>query len=478
MKLVYKFFAALLCTSILIIALMIGIMQYFASEYFADYVAKTEMTRLTSIWDVLKAEYRRHNTWDHIRDNRLLWDQIIREHQPEDSEEEPLPHRGPPPAGMPRYEDPTKSLPPPAPLISRRLTLYDGQKRFVIGRSDLPENQGLREIVVEGRTVGWLGLSRKKILTDPLQLHFIYEQTRAFLLIGSGILIFAAVIAFVLSRHLLHPIQQIMAGAHALASRRFDTRIDVHSSDELGTLAADFNNTAATLERYEFMRRQWIADVSHELRTPLAVLRGEIEAILDGVRDMHRETLESVHAEVMLLSKIIDDLHTLTITESEALTMTKEPVDVLTIAANILKVFQPRFSERGIEVQNDMVMNGGGTVMGDPDRLAQVFSNIYENSLRYTDSPGKVHIYSEKRDDSLLLRVEDTAPGVSDSAIPFIFDRLYRVDRSRSRKKGGSGLGMAIIKAIVDGHGGKIKASSSQLGGLQIEIALPLVKNG
>ena len=474
MKLVYKLFAAFLFTSVLIVALMAGIMHYFASEHFANYVAEAEMVRLTGVCELLKAEYLRKNSWDNVRNNRELWDKFLRTYQSEDIDNEPPPRRAQPEAGMPRNGNFVRL--PPAPLISRRLTLYDGQKRYVEGRLEVPQNQIIREISVDGKTVGWLGLSRKKNLTDPLQLHFIYEQTRAFALVGGGILILAALIAFALSRHLLRPIRQLTAGAHALASRRFDTRVDVHSADELGELASDFNKMATTLERYEFMRRQWIADVSHELRTPLAVLRGEIEAVLDGVRDMRRETLESVHTEVMLLSKIIDDLHALTIIESEALTMTKEPVNVLTIAANIINVFQPRLAERGIEVHNDLVPKEEGVIMGDPDRLAQVFSNICENSLRYTDSPGTIHVRGEKRGDSLLLIFEDSAPGVPDSAIPFIFDRLYRVDRSRSRKKGGSGLGMAITKAIVDGHSGKITASPSRLGGLQIEITFSLIK--
>jgi len=478
MKLVYKLFAAFLFTSLLIVALMAGIMHYFASEHFADYVAREEMARLSGIYEVLKADYQRHNNWENIRNNRLLWDQILREHQPEGSEDEPPPRPAPPEAGLNRDGKPVSAQPRPAPLIARRLTLYDAHKRFVEGRREVPQNQIVRAIDVDGQTVGWLGLSRKKDLTDPLQLHFIYEQTRAFVWVAGGILFFAALLAFALSRHLLRPIRQLTAGAHALASRRFDTRVDVHSADELGSLAADFNKMANTLERYEFMRRQWIADVSHELRTPLAVLRGEIEAVLDGVRDMRRETLESAHTEVLLLSKIIDDLHALTIIESESLAMTRERVDVVGGAAGIIKVFEPRFAEGGIEVQNNLAVNEVCDVMGDADRLAQVFSNLCENTLRYTDTPGKMRIRSEKKGNAVLLVIEDSAPGVPDSAIPFIFDRLYRVDRSRSRKKGGSGLGMAITKAIIDAHGGTITASSSSLGGLKIEITLPLVQEG
>jgi two-component system sensor histidine kinase BaeS len=478
MKLVYKLFAAFLCTGLLTIILMVGIMQYFVTEYFSDYIAQSEMVRLSGVWEALKAEYRQHNGWDHIRNNRLLWDQIIREHQPEGSEDEPPAHTGPPPPGMPKYEDPSKPLPPAAPILTRRLTLYDNEQRFVLGRRELPHNQDIREIAIGGRTIGWLGLSRSRVLTNHLQLQFISEQTKARVLIGGSILIFIVIIAFALSRHLLRPIQQLTAGAHALAVRQFDTRVDVQSGDELGTLATHFNVMASTLERYEFTRRQWITDISHELRTPLAILRGEIDAILDGARDLRRENLESVHTEVMLLSKIIDDLHALTIIESDVLSMTKEPVDVVAVADNILAVFQFKFSDRGIEVQSDLAKNGEGIVMGDPDRLAQVFSNIYENSLRYTDPPGIVRIRSEKRSGSLLLCIEDSAPGVPDSALPFILDRLYRVDQSRSRKEGGSGLGMAIIKAIVDGHDGKITVSPSQLGGLRIEITLPLFKGG
>jgi two-component system, OmpR family, sensor histidine kinase BaeS len=479
MKLGRKLFVVFLCTSILMITLMLGIMQYLSNRYFADYAAKSEMARLSGICEALRAEYRQHNGWDNIRDNSLLWDQIILKHQPPGTEDEPPPRIGPPPPGMPRYEDPNRPLPPAAPILTRRLTLYDGQKRFVRGRRGVqPQNQDLIELTVDGSTVGWVGLSRSKVLTNRLQLDYIYEEKRAYILVGSAILIMATLISFILSRYLLRPIQQLMAGTNALALRRFDTRLDIQSRDELGTLGANFNTMAETLEKYESIRNQWIADIAHELRTPLTILRGDVEAILDGVRDMNREKLESVHVEVMLLSKLIDDLHALTIIESEALTLAQKPANLLAIAASTLNLFQPRFSQMGIEMQNDLGKNEGSTIMGDSDRLVQMFTNIYENTLRYTDSPGILRIHSEERGNCILLRIEDSAPGVPDAAMPLIFDRLYRADRSRSRKKGGCGLGMAITKAIVDAHGGQITASPSPLGGLRIEIAMPLVKVG
>ena len=474
MKLIYKLFAAFLLTSLMIILLMAGIMQYFASRHFADYVGKVEIGRLTDVVEMLKSEYQKNQGWQQFERNRLLWDEIIRQHQ-QKGNADLLP---PPPRPMDiegKKEEPIgRALPPPPPHIAHVLSLYDAQKRLIIGRPDEPRNQILREINIDGNTIGWLGLSRPRNATDPLQLHFIYQQTRAFILVGCGTLLLAAFVAFLLSRHLLKPIRQLMFGAHAMASRRFDSRVNVHSSDELGDLADDFNKMAGTLERYESMRRQWISDIAHELRTPLAVLRGEIEAVMDGVRDLRKETLESLHAEVMLLTKIVNDLHTLTVVESEALAISREPVKILQVADDMLKLFLPRFEGSGIKVQHDLIPDPDITVMGDPDRLVQVFSNIFENSLRYTDAPGKIRLRQEQEGGMLRLYFEDSAPGVPDSSMPFIFDRMYRVDRSRSRKKGGSGLGLAISKAIVEGHGGDITAAHSPFGGLQIVIELPL----
>lgn len=470
MKLIYKFFAAFLLTSLVIIALMVGILQYFASRHFSDYVAKAELERLTEVVASLQQEYQTSQGWQRLAQDRFLWERVIRSPGPADRL--PLPAPGNPVApGEPSIRADAPPMPPPG---GHRLTLYNDQKHFVVGWTDAFPNQIIREIKINGKTIGWLGLSRPKHTTDPLQLNFFYQQTRAFILVGCGILILAPLLAFLLSRHLLRPIRELAVGAHAVSSRRFDTRVTVHSSDELGGLANDFNQMANTLEKYEYMRRQWISDISHELRTPLAVLRGEIEAVVDGVRDLRPETMDSLHAEVMILSKIVDDLHTITVIESEAMTLTRGPIQILKIATDVLEAFLPRFEARGILIQNDMKAAEEAIVMGDPDRLAQVFSNLFENTLRYTDAPGKIRLWHDRGKETLTLYVEDSPPGVPDAAMPFIFDRMYRVDRSRSRKQGGSGLGLAISKAIIEGHDGTIQADHSPLGGLQIKIKLPI----
>ena len=482
MKLVHKLFATSMLTSIIIVLVLVVIMPYLASRDFANYLTKVQMERLEDLIGLLKVEYVSHHGWDQLKHDPRLWERIVAMSQkkadffppfspPHDNnmhgDERGFDKMGPAPLQLPAI---------PYPQILHRLTLFDEQKQIVAGMPFPSNGLELVEIISDSKTIGWLGFRRPNLSEDPLRIHFVSQQIKRLIFVGFGILILAALAAFLLSRHLLQPIQQLSHGAHALASRRFETRIDARSSDELGELADDFNKMANTLERYEYMRRQWISDISHELRTPLAVLRGEVEAVLDGVRDMRKETLESIHTEVLLLTKIVNDLHSLTIIESETMTMEKKPVDILRIAVDVLGAFQNRFSENEIEIIDELPHNSHLNVMGDAERLAQVFTNIFENTLRYTDPPGKMRIQHVVNKDFLSIIIEDSAPGVADSALPFIFERLYRVDSSRTRTKGGSGLGLAICQAIIENSGGRITATNSSLGGLQIKIMFPIAR--
>lgn len=171
----------------------------------------------------------------------------------------------------------------------------------------------MQAIAVDGQTVGWLGLHKKEHLANPLAVGFLTQQSHMLYIVGGVILLLAAALAFLLSRHLLTPVQKLTAGTRALTSRQFGIRIKVDSKDELGQLATDFNTMALTLEKYERMRWQWVSDFAHELRTPLAILRGEIEALRDGVRKVNRDTLDSLYSEVRHLSEIVNDLHELSL---------------------------------------------------------------------------------------------------------------------------------------------------------------------
>jgi len=231
---------------------------------------------------------------------------------------------------------------------------------------------------------------------------------------------------------------------------------------------------AQTLEQYERLRQQWISDIAHELRTPLSILSGEVEALQDGVRDVNPYTLGSLRSEARHLSKIVNDLHELSLADAGVLSIKKEPLDPMPVLKETLSHFQTRFEENQITVENRAGNDAPVTVTGDADRLQQLFSNVLENTLRYADSPGTLRIWQERTENRLALFIEDSGPGVPAEALERLFDRLYRVDKSRSRTQGGSGLGLSICKSIVTALGGEIRAVNAASGGLRIEIELPI----
>jgi two-component system, OmpR family, sensor histidine kinase BaeS len=476
-KLSYKIFGVFTLMSVMVVVLMVGIMRYFVTRNFTDYVNKSALERYSDFADALAAEYRHHRGWQTLKNNPERWEQILRSSLPlRDLDDRPP---APPPSDI-ESRQPGVS---PEKLTSvkfsrrmqrsaRRLVLFDTEKQRIAGarvQASFAEYE-LQKIDADGHTVGWLGLHKRQNLSNPLVIVFLKQQYQAFYIIGGVILLLAAVVAFFLSEHFLAPIRKLTAGTRALAARRFDTRIQVVSGDELGQLAADFNTMALALENDEHMRQQWISDIAHELRTPLAILEGEVEALKDGIRKVNRDTLDSLHTEVRHLSKIVNDLHELSLADAGMLSIKKEPIDCVQVLNETLRRFKLRFDQRQITVENSLEDHPPITVMGDSDRLQQLFANLIENTLRYADSPGKLKVGHEHSANRLILFLEDSGPGVPEASLAKLFDRLYRVDRSRSRIHGGSGLGLSICKSIIVALGGKIRATNAAGGGLRIEI--------
>jgi two-component system sensor histidine kinase BaeS len=222
------------------------------------------------------------------------------------------------------------------------------------------------------------------------------------------------------------------------------------------------------------MRQQWMADISHELRTPLAILRGEIEAMQDGVREITPEAVESLHFEVLHVARIVQDLHDLSLIESPTFPAELTPVNPLEVLDETLRSFLPRLAARDLRLDTDDGHPGPVTIMADAGRLKQLFSNLLENALRYVQTPGVLKIRRGLRDNRLVLVFEDSGPGVPEESLTRLFDRLYRVDKARSRAQGGSGLGLAICKSIVECFGGGITASQAPGGGLRITLTFPV----
>ena len=480
-KLSYKIFVAFTLTSLVVVALMVGIIRIYVARNFADYVNKSLLERYNDVVAALATEYQMHEGWQTLKNNPGRWEKILRSNLPQRVFDLRRPPLRPPDIENKGSGGSARDIPPPGPSrrlkrLARRLAVFDADKQHIVGGRTwvLHDGYTLQEITVAGKPAGWLGLHKREHLADPLVVRFLKQQSAMLYLIGGVILVLAAIVSFVLSKHLLAPIRKLTAGTRALKSRQFDTRIQVESNDELGQLAADFNTTAHTLEKYERMRQQWISDIAHELRTPLSILSGEVEALQDGVREVNRDTLDSLRSEARHLSKIVNDLHELSLADTGALSIKKEPVDAVSILNKTLRYFQTRFEDNQITVENGVVNDAPITVSGDEDRLRQLFSNVLENTLRYADSPGTLKIWQDSSANRLTLFFEDSGPGVPEEALKHLFDRLFRVDKSRSRTQGGSGLGLSICKSIVNALGGEIRAANAAPGGLRIEIELPL----
>ena len=479
-KLSYKIFTTFTLMALLVVALLVGLIRFYVARNFADYVNRSLLERYSEVADALVAEYQTHKGWQVLKDNPERWHELLqatlprRDFNPDKTFQQPAEFENLK-SGSNTQKNPSQRPSRRIQRLAHKLALFGADKQHITGGRARVSYDGytLQAIAVDGQTVGWLGLHKKEHLANPLAVGFLTQQSHMLYIIGGGILLLAAIVAFLLSKHLLKPVQKLTAGTQALTSRQFDTRIEVDSKDELGQLAADFNTMALTLEKYERMRRQWISDIAHELRTPLSILRGEIEALRDGVRKVNRDALESLSSEARHLSEIVNDLHELSLADTGELSMKKVPINLAAVLKETLGRFEQGFAEKQIKIENNLENHHPVTILGDADRMRQLFSNLVKNTLRYADAPGILKIGQECYANRLILFFEDSGPGVPEGELDLLFDRLYRVDRSRSRAQGGSGLGLSICKSIVNALGGEIRATNGNSGGLRIEIELP-----
>jgi two-component system sensor histidine kinase BaeS len=321
--------------------------------------------------------------------------------------------------------------------------------------------------------VGYLGLLPRTNISDAPHQRFLKEQKLAFALIAGVVVVLAAGLSFVLARRLVRPLSELAKATHQLAAGTFTARVPVTSQDEMGQLARDFNSLALALEKSELTRRQWVADISHELRTPLAILRGEIEALQDGIRQPGQDTFQSLHGEVLRLSRLVDDLYQVSLSDVGALSYRKTDLDLGDVLQETVALYRPRFKSKEISLEMELSTSNPANVFGDPERLHQLFANLLDNALKYTDSGGSVQITLQRHDHVVTVDFQDSAPGVSKDELGKLFDRLYRVESSRNRSTGGAGLGLTICRNVVEAHGGNISAQTSPLGGVWLRVELP-----
>lgn len=347
-------------------------------------------------------------------------------------------------------------------------------------------------------------------LAGSPEQRFLAAVNRAIWLAGALAMAVAVVLGLLASRLITAPLHRITAAARRVAAGDLGQRVDVRSGDELSTLADSFNVMAFTLEKNEHQRKQLLSDIAHELKTPLSIVQGNLEGMMDGVVKATPERLSSLREEVLLLNRLVNDLRDISVAEAGGLRLHLEPVDTADIVIAAATATEHQAQEHGVGL--DVKMDEGlPRAMADPDRVGQVLRNLLGNALRYTPAGGRITISAVllrageigrpgngdwaagDKPPALLdqglagrdarapgtqssfvrITVADTGSGIPAEDLPHIFDRFYRVDKSRTRASGGTGLGLSVAKQLVEAHGGKIWATSEPGQGSAFSFTLP-----
>jgi two-component system sensor histidine kinase BaeS len=498
-----KLFATLLVAAVLAVTGTQAFVHWSFLRGLEEMTRAREQEQIARIGERLVARYEGDGSWELIRRDRRLWLQLVLEDThmppwlrralaesdgwPPDSSLLSPPgqralHPRPGPAAATQGTGPPVPEPdaaprphrgPPTRPLALRLMLLDADGQILYGRPESLAEAGRYPLELDGEQIGTLALLPGPSLSDAAQRRFRQRQGEQLWVIALGMLVLAALLALPAAALLTRPVTALQRTARRLADGDYQARAPVGTRDELGRLAQDLNLLAETLASNQEARRRWVADIAHELRTPLGLLRANLEAIQDGVRQADTQTLASLLDDVMRLGRLVDDLNELSRTEPSALAYRLQPVDLNRLLGELIAAEQERFARDGLSLSYAAEGPGPWRLQADPDRLAQLVQNLLSNSLAYTDPGQPVCVRLSRGEQQLQLEVDDGPPGLPDEALPLLFERLYRVEASRNRRTGGAGLGLAIVRNIVEAHGGRISAEHSPLGGLKIRILLP-----
>ncbi|MEJ8855315.1 ATP-binding protein [Variovorax robiniae] len=510
-----KIFLALATLLLGVLLIFAGFSIFGLQRGLGPYVAEIEIRRMDWLVQLLQKHYAANGSWGKLRDDEDAWRRLQMGdfglantdargnednrlppwyQRPPSREQEGQRPDGPPPwpridAGASRYAPPPWLFfggRPSGDSPFQRLSLVDATGATVVGLVADP-HEAARLPIRQGKgIVGYLVLAPLEGLKSEADRAFVARQSGIVMLTGLAGLVLALALSWLLARRWFSPIDALTQAASDVASGRAVTRVPVHGTDELALLGRTFNDMAARLDTIEASRRAWLADVAHELRTPLAAMRAEIEALQDGVRSFDDRTALRLHRQVMRLGQLVDDLRSSMREPQDLAPPTRAAAYPLVLLMEAVGMTRERFAQCGIALDASGVQAVGARaqplVDGDARRLHQVFMNLLENTLAYTESGGQLHLDARVDDTPdgprLVLRFDDSAPGVAPDELPRLFERLFRGDTSRNRATGGSGLGLSICRATVEAHGGTIDAFASPLGGVRIVLALPLVAAG
>lgn len=480
LRLWHRFFLSFGLLTVVALGVFWWLQQQAFQQGFVGYLNRLEIERVTAASANLAQAYAQRGDWAWLRDRpRLLIDTLqldgvgrIAGRRPPPGRREdagfgvgrPLGGRGPAPDRL--------SLRPID--LPARLALLSNDGTLIVGRASLQQPARV-PVRVDGVDVGQLLIEPLPRPSADIDVDFARAQTVNAVLTAAAVLAAVLLVSLGLARWLLQPVLALASATRRLSDGDLTTRVTFDRRDELGELAHSFNHLAQTLQSHRADRQRWGADIAHELRTPLSVLYGEIQALCDGVRSTTPATLASLRSECERLSKLVDDLYQLSLSEAGALDYRFAQIDLRAVLDEAIAAQRQLLAAAHLRLTVD-APNSPLWVRADARRLTQLFANLLINSARYTDDGGAVQVGVRAAGETWVVTVDDSAPGVPPEALPRLFERLFRVETSRNRASGGAGLGLAICQNIVTSHDGTIAAQESPLGGLRVVVILPIAR--
>lgn len=313
--------------------------------------------------------------------------------------------------------------------------------------------------------------ARARVL-NPADQSFVSAIYQSLLLAGAFALIIGALLSYWISRRLVSPLQSLTMAVQRVGEGHLDEQVPVTSKGEVGQLALAFNDMADNLKKQENLRKQFTADIAHELRTPLTSIRSYIEAFQDGILTANNENLTIINDEIERLVSLSSDLRDLNVAEMGALQPHFAQIDITELIDKTINKFHPLIQEKGIALEWQKL--SPVFLDGDDYLLTRLFYNLIYNAYKYTESPGRISIQMETRQDDILISVRDSGIGIAKEELPYIFERFYRAEKSRSRETGGTGIGLALVQQITQLHHGTLEVESTLGEGSKFTVIFPL----
>jgi signal transduction histidine kinase len=334
----------------------------------------------------------------------------------------------------------------------------------------LPIQQG-------GKNVGYILIEGSSSYSSNDEAFLLNRINQTALIAGVIAIAISLLVALFLAHRLLLPVRDLTNGSEQLAAGDLSYRVPIRGNDELAALGKTFNLMADSLQNAEENRQVMTADIAHELRNPLAVQRATLEALQDGIYEPTPDRLGLILEQNQMLTRLVNDLRTLALADAGRLELDKVPTDIYDLLQRVEGKFSVQAAEhgQGITISNDIQGTTSLVINIDPIRVEQIINNLISNALRYSPENGQIQLRLSTINAQLIIDVIDQGPGIPDDALPHIFERFYRADKSRSRQEGGTGLGLAIARQLAEAHGGSLNAVNLPAGGSKLTLSLPIL---